>query len=195
MFGHITSDYLGSCKPDPLAYQKRDKQTKPVIRVRFAEPEELSSLYIIESSCFTEDFRWDEDDFVKALTHCDVWVAERIINEGCNCEAGPLDIHDHKEIIGMLAGKQAWRSGYVMSVATLPKFQGYGAAGAMMLAAESYYASQKLKRMRLEVHVDNPAQVLYFKLGYRVKAIHPKYYANGDPCLVMTKEITGRNSA
>jgi ribosomal protein S18 acetylase RimI-like enzyme len=53
-----------------------------------------------------------------------------------------------------------------------------------MEAAELYYA-KKVKKLKLEVHVDNPAQLLYFNRGYRVTGFRHRYYANGSNAITM----------
>ena len=58
-----------------------------------------------------------------------------------------------------------------------------------MEEVESYYKKTLIKKLKLEVHTENPAQLLYFNLGYRVTGFRPRYYANGANAITMTKVL------
>jgi len=147
-----------------------------VIRNSF-HAEELPRLYEIETACFPEVMRWEQEKFNNALLQSDVWVA---------------DLYDHpspKEVTGFLVSKIKQHMGYIMSVDIAPDHRRKGIGAKLMYAAEDHYKTLGLKKIFLEVAVDNPAQTLYFKLGYRVTGFRSKYYDDGSSCLVMTKSI------
>jgi [ribosomal protein S18]-alanine N-acetyltransferase len=55
----------------------------------------------------------------------------------------------------------------ILSIAVAAAWRGRGVAGALMTAAESYFASHQVRRIRLEVRPDNePAVRLYQHHGY-----------------------------
>ena len=136
-------------------------------------PADLSRLYEIEKACFTRIFRWNKEDLVDALKTNDVWVLE-----GDN------------QIAGFLIGEvDKANIGHIVTVDVDLMFRRRGFAEALMGAAEDYYRKEGIKKVSLEVHVDNPAQLLYFKLGYRVAGVKEGYYANGSMGITMEKQL------
>jgi ribosomal protein S18 acetylase RimI-like enzyme len=69
--------------------------------------------------------------------------------------------------------------------------QGFGKL--LMDEAEASLQKVGVRKMRLEVQVDNPAQVLYFKLGYRVTGVKNNYYSNGTTGVSMVKPLKRRS--
>lgn len=135
-------------------------------------PDDLSRLYEIEKVCFTRIFRWSKEDFVDALKTGNVWVLE-----------------DENQIAGFAICEMDGGIVHVVTVDVDPAFRRKGFGEALMGAAETYYRKKGIKKMSLEVHVDNPAQMLYFKLGYRVVGVKEGYYANGSMGITMTKQL------
>jgi len=156
-----------------------------VVRNSF-RAEELPRLYEIETESFPEVMRWEQEEFNNALLHSDVWVADYREE---NWDGLKEDIHTTEEITGFLVSRVKQRMGYVMSVEIALEHRRKGIGAKLMCAAEEHYKNLGLKKIFLEVAVDNPAQTLYFKLGYRVTGFRPKYYQDGTSCLVMTKSI------
>jgi len=135
-------------------------------------PDDLPRLYEIEKTCFTRCFRWSKEDFVTALKTDDIWIAEY-----------------GGQIAGFIIGEVEGNIGHVVTVDVDPSFRRRGFGEALMGAAENHYRKKGIKKMSLEVHVDNPAQILYFKLGYRVAGVREKYYANGSMGITMVKPL------
>ena len=55
----------------------------------------------------------------------------------------------------------------ILSIAVMPEWRGRGAAGALMDAADRYFRSRRVRRVRLEVRPDNEAAIrLYRDKGY-----------------------------
>jgi len=107
----------------------------------------------------------------EALRH-DFWTAE-----------------DGGEVAGFLIAEERQSRGYVTTVDVLPRHRGRGVASRLMQAAEKEYRKRGYRRMRLEVGVDNPAQTLYFKLGYRTLHVRHNYYKKGSHALTMEKAL------
>lgn len=78
---------------------------------------------------------------------------------------------------------------YIWSVATLPSHRGRGLAASLIKEFETYYAAQGYPRAWLHVRDDNPAQKLYFDLGYRVRSVVNNIYGPNEHGLVMRKRI------
>ena len=137
-------------------------------------PEDLPRLYEIEKICFPPSFRWSKPDFVEALKKDDIWVA-----------------WDEEKIVGFFIGEMLKKEtvGHVITIDVDPEFRRRGIGEALLNAAETHYYKEGIRRMELEVHVDNPAQVLYFKTGYRVFGVKKGYYANGSMGISMAKTL------
>jgi ribosomal-protein-alanine N-acetyltransferase len=135
-------------------------------------PEDTARLYEIEKICFSRVFRWSKEDLVDALKTMDVWIGE---DEGQIVGYTVCDVED-----GVV---------HIVTLEIAPEFRRKGFGEALMGAAETYYLKKGIKKMKLEVHTDNPAQILYFKLGYRVVGVQEGYYSNGSMAIVMTKTL------
>lgn len=138
--------------------------------------EELPSLYEIEKECFTKEFRWSQAVFDKALLSAskknNVWVAE---------ESG--------RIVGFLLADKEFGKGYINTVDITPVVRGQGVATKLITMCEAAFKKRGLTEVKLEVHTENPAQLLYFKLGYRVTAFRRHYYKLHRHALTMGKKL------
>lgn len=77
---------------------------------------------------------------------------------------------------------------YIWSVAVTASYRGRGAATALIKDFEKHYA-QSFTSMWLHTRNDNPAQKLYFDLGYRVISVERNIYGPNQHGLVMRKRI------
>jgi len=127
------------------------------------DAEELPALYEIEKGCFEAPFLWSQTTFnnslLKAAKKNNVWVAEEF-------------------------GK-----GYIDTVDVSPKARGKGIATKLIGMYEAAAKKRGLAEIKLEVSIENPAQVLYFKLGYRVTAFRRHYYKLHYHALTMAKKL------
>ena len=69
---------------------------------------------------------------------------------------------------------------YVWSVATKPQFRGQGLATKLLSEAIEWYRIKGAKHLELTVNVNNPAQKLYFDLGFRAVQVFRKYYGEAS---------------
>ena len=76
-----------------------------------------------------------------------------------------------------------------MTINVDPEHRGHGVASKLVIAAEDEYRKRKFAEMRLEVEQNNPAQTLYFKMGYRVTSVRKGWYEDGTTCLYMIKKL------
>jgi ribosomal-protein-alanine N-acetyltransferase len=117
-------------------------------------------------------FRWTRNDFIDALATSDIWVAE---------------IDD--VIVGFIIGQVKKKSAYIDTVDVDPEKRGLGIATQLMAKAECEWRAAGVETVELEVHIDNPAQTLYFKRGYRVTGLKHKYYPDGSTAISMAKSL------
>lgn len=137
---------------------------------------ELPLLYEIEKECFDKQFRWTERVFKKSLeyarTNGNVWVAY-ISGKLCGF---------------LLAGEENGKA-HIETV-NIPRIhRRKGIASKLIAACERDMKKRGMKDIRLEVYVENPAQILYFNLGYRVSGFKRNYYRLHHHAVSMTKKL------
>ena len=76
---------------------------------------------------------------------------------------------------------------HVYNVAVDPEFRNKGIATSLFKEFHYFYREQHYAW--LHVDTSNPAQKLYFDLGYRIKEIKYDYYGPGQDAYVMVKEF------
>jgi ribosomal protein S18 acetylase RimI-like enzyme len=80
---------------------------------------------------------------------------------------------------------------HVLKVATLPELRRHGLARRLMGVAEEHCRQAGGESVTLEVRPSNESAIaLYEALGYARTGRRPRYYANGEDALVMTRQIT-----
>ena len=79
--------------------------------------------------------------------------------------------------------------GWLLSLAVLPEARGFGLAERMMLQVEQGLRMLQTARVRLTVDPANPAQRLYFRLGYELLAEEPGYFGPGEDRLLLEKSL------
>jgi ribosomal-protein-alanine N-acetyltransferase len=134
--------------------------------------EDVDRLYELEKISFSRAFRWRKEDLIAALKTNEIWVG----------------VYDNK-IAGYVLMETEGDSGHIVSLTVDPEFRRKGFGKALMDVAEAHYKKEGYKRIVLEVHPDNAAQTLYFKLGYRVTGIRHNYYSNGSAGITMEKPL------
>lgn len=80
-------------------------------------------------------------------------------------------------------------SPYIWSVTTRATHRGRGYAGRLIREFEKHYKAAGHTKSWLHCRVDNPAQKLYFDLGYRVASFEPNIYAPGEHGMSMHKRL------
>ena len=140
------------------------------------DAEELPALYEIEKGCFQAPFLWTRTTFNKSLLTAakknNVWIAE---------ESG--------KVLGFLLADKEFGKGYIDTVDVSPKARGKGISTKLIGLYEAAAKKRGLTEVKLEVNTDNPAQILYFKLGYRVVAFRRNYYKLNYHALTMSKKL------
>ena len=79
---------------------------------------------------------------------------------------------------------------HVLKVATLPAHRRAGLARRLMLLAEDHAAETGGESVTLEVRTANSSAItLYRSLGYERVGLRPRYYADGEDAVIMTRRI------
>jgi ribosomal protein S18 acetylase RimI-like enzyme len=140
------------------------------------EDRELPALYEIERECFTREFRWTQRAFNKEIK-----------------SAAAKDKLYIATLVGrlagyLLAGEENGRI-HIETVNISRLHRRKGIASKLIAACEADARKQGFKEIKLEVHTDNPAYILYFNLGYRVVAFKRHYYRLNSHALSMQKTL------
>ncbi len=140
------------------------------------EDGELPALYEIERECFEPTFRWSEPVFTRTFLAArekgHVWVAmagDRI--------AGYL-----------LAGNENGKA-HIETANVARARRRKGVATKLIAAFERDMRKRGFAEVRLEVWTENPAQLLYFNLGYRVCGFRRNYYKLHAHAVSMSKKL------
>jgi ribosomal protein S18 acetylase RimI-like enzyme len=125
-----------------------------------------------------------------------------LINRTCHDEpepdAGLLDMLAHGRtwvavqggaVVGFLLSTRRYELEdvpYVYNVSVLPGYRRMGVATGLFKAFHEFYKGSTV--CYLYVAHDNPAQKLYFDLGYRVVAIKKNFYGQDEDALIMLRD-------
>ena len=146
------------------------------IRNSFDEAD-LSALYEIEKECFSPEFRWAEPVFKQEVMTAHqrglVWVA-----------------YIGSKIAGFLVAEPQGNKLSMETCNVARVHRRKGVASRLISAYEKAAKQRGIKEVKLEVYTENPAQVLYFTLGYRVNGFKRNYYGLRRHAISMTKKLT-----
>lgn len=146
-----------------------------VIRNTF-EDSELPDLYEIEKECFAKEFRWTEPVFKKAVLlsrkHGFVWVA-----------------YIGNKIAGFLLAGEEDNKANIETVNITRVHRRKGIASKLIAACEKDMKKRGFPTIKLEVWTENPAQLLYWQLGYRVCGFKRNYYRLHVHAVSMSKKL------
>jgi ribosomal protein S18 acetylase RimI-like enzyme len=67
---------------------------------------------------------------------------------------------------------------FLWSIAVRPRRQGFGTT--LLKEIEAFYRKAGRQGISLTCNTHNPAQKLYFDLGYRVERVLPRYYGEDN---------------
>ncbi len=145
----------------------------PVLRV--ARHTDMHAIWQIDVNVFGEDV-YPGFFFRQAM---DLWPELLLVAE-----------LDGKLLGYALGGLGQDRSqGWLLSLAVLPEARGFGLAERMMLQVEQSLLTLGIERVRLTVDPANPAQRLYFRLGYQQLAKERDYFGPGEDRLLLEKRL------
>jgi ribosomal-protein-alanine N-acetyltransferase len=146
----------------------------PRISLRAAQPGDVRFLAEAESLCFPDP--WPAQYFVSEMLAGGRF--QRVMTDASG------------RLVAYLFTAWQYLDLHVLKVATLPGFRRLGLARRLMEVAEQHCAESGGETITLEVRPSNDdAIALYEALGYKRIGRRPRYYANGEDALVMTKQI------
>jgi ribosomal-protein-alanine N-acetyltransferase len=91
-----------------------------------------------------------------------------------------------RKVVGFLISSKTF-SGHIYNIAVNKNYRGQGIGTALLKQFEEFY-SKEFSHLWLLVHMENPAQKLYFDMGYRVTDVKKDYYYPDQHALVMVKQ-------
>ena len=148
-------------------------QPSPLLRL--ATHADMHTIWQIDADVFGEDV-YPAFFFRQAM---DLWPTLLVVAE----------LED--KLLGYALGGlgQDRSQGWLLSLAVRPEARGFGLAERMMLRVEQALAEVQVARVRLTVDPANPAQRLYFRLGYALLAEEPGYFGPGEDRLLLEKTL------
>lgn len=135
------------------------------------KPVSLAHMQTVQSRCYSE-FGWDANTLLSSLCLGDLWVA---------CKG--------KNLAGFVFSVLHGRQGWIDALFVDPKYRSNGLASKLIAQVETVYKKRGAQKTVLFVRGDNPAQTLYFKLGYRVMSVRQNYYGRGNHAIKMGKKL------
>jgi ribosomal protein S18 acetylase RimI-like enzyme len=135
---------------------------------RSYSPAFIDKVYEIERSSFRGDYLWSRERFHKVVDKHGMWVA---------CSDG--------DPVGyLIAWRQRNRRCYIAGIAVSKKFRGQGIGAQLIKRAQNFYRRRDFRWMWLDVDVNNAAQWLYYRMGFRITKHSKKH-----KFISMSKEI------
>jgi len=131
--------------------------------VRRAQAGDARKMRAIEKECFGAG-AWTLLEFKDALRKNVIWVAEY----GPNMVGFVVTWMEPDPL------RRGKKIPHVGSVDTTVKHRGKGVATMLLDQVHAHYHRAGFPRCSLQVAADNPAQCLYFRLGYRVVEFYPR---------------------
>ncbi len=151
-------------------------------RLRPAGDGDFEAMWQLDQICFSEEIRYSREELrdVLNMAGCRSWVLE--IFSGSEPLPG--------EIAGYVTARAGKQNGHLMTLDVAPDWRRQGAGGVLLRRAEDYAAGRGLRKMLLEVGVDNhPARAFYQRAGYRELRLLSDYYAPGVHGMLMEKML------
>ena len=149
----------------------------------------LETLWDITLKCYSGVEVPEKSLFERCVKSGDVWVINngyRLLSESTN--PFPTDY-----VVGyalVTPGNSEGIRPVLRSISVLARWRGVGYGGGLLMALSRHYAREGCSQIILYCKVDNPAQILYFKAGYRVTAFLRGYYKPEGDGLEMRKNLS-----
>jgi [ribosomal protein S18]-alanine N-acetyltransferase len=138
-------------------------------------PSDFETLYQIDRTCYEPGIAYSRRtlrDFL-ALSESRCWVA-------CLEE----------QIVGFIIAYWEDGLGHIITIDVAPSARRGGAGSALLALAEDEMARCGVARVDLETATNNRAAIVFWKShGYRVLAIHPRYYLGRIDAFLMSKPL------
>jgi ribosomal protein S18 acetylase RimI-like enzyme len=145
------------------------------------KPEEFERLLQINDACYEGVERPSIFEFENMLKYTDVFLAKYNV-DGCNSKP-------EEDIIIGFAIVRPTAEPYLWSIAVDPEFRGRLVGETLLKKIIKIYTLDKRDEITLHCRPDNPAQKLYFNVGFRVEGIARHWYGRNAPGLFMRRPL------
>lgn len=134
----------------------------------------LDRAHEIKRSTLRACYRWAKSTFQEVVDTHGAWVA-----------------YHNGEPVGYLVSwpQRKKRHCYIGGIAVHKRFQGRGIGARLISLAERHYKRRNFRQISLDVDVNNDAQLLYYRLGFRISR-HSKKHS----VVSMSKSLGRRRS-
>ncbi len=149
--------------------------TKPVV-VAMSHTD-LNECWRLDQRCFSDGEAYDRETIRYLLSH-----AQSVCYKAVTASDEMIAF-----VIGMI---ESDGTGHVVALGVGPDHRRQGHGRELMRAVERGFFERGISTVRLEVRTSNePAQKLYFDLGYKIVRRMPRYYTNGDDGYLMIRNL------
>ena len=120
----------------------------------------------------------------------DAWSLDMIKTESSQHKFCALVIEEQDETLGFIMGSVLFEDAEIYKVAILPQHRGKGLGSMAVNAFVDKVKERGGERIFLEVRPSNTAALrLYQNRGFEKNRLRKRYYADGEDCLEMKKEL------
>ncbi|MBZ5532533.1 MAG: GNAT family N-acetyltransferase [Acidobacteriia bacterium] len=151
------------------------------------QPQDFTRLLEIDQSCFVEGIAYTEEEIRYFLA---MPGASALVAEDAEDAEGP------GQILGFIIAdrfrprRTSPYMGRIITIDVLPQAQGSGVGALLMAGAEAQLKQGECDLVCLEVAVDNPRAIRFYKKhGYTVLKTLPRYYLDSIDGLLMVKKL------
>lgn len=146
----------------------------PEIEVSKASPRDIEDIYKIELASFKDPYPLS--------------LLKRILEESPD---GCFVAKHRGEAVGYVAASISAEAGHIISIAVKPESRGKGIGEKLLERLLEELKGKRVSTAFLEVRVSNKAAInLYRKLGFRESHRVPRYYSNGEDCIMFVRELS-----
>lgn len=127
---------------------------------------------------------------IERICFAEAWSLEMIKTESARQEFCALVIEEGDETLGFIMGSVLFEDAEIYKVAILPQHRGKGLGYMAVDAFADKVKERGATRIFLEVRPSNTAALrLYQNRGFEKTRLRKRYYADGEDCLEMKKEL------
>jgi ribosomal-protein-alanine N-acetyltransferase len=127
---------------------------------------------------------------IERICFADAWSLDMIKTESSQQKFCALVIEEQDETLGFIMGSVLFEDAEIYKVAILPQHRGKGLGSMAVNAFADKVKERGGERIFLEVRPSNTAALrLYQNRGFEKNRLRKRYYADGEDCLEMKKEL------
>lgn len=148
------------------------------MQLRDYRPEDFDAICQIDRLCFEPGISYDPEEV-------EGWLGQRgsfvlVAEDGAQARLAGF----------VLARRTSARLGHIITIDVLPEYRRSGIGKDLMQQAEHRLQAMGVRRIRLEVSVENQAALRFYeKLGYQLAGRIPRYYLDRIDAWAMQREL------